>query len=110
MSSFDDMGYNVVERRHGAGRVRARTAQELGTVIRERRHERNLTQAQLATEAKVGRTWLVEVENGHPRAELDKVLRLLAVLDLTVDISPAESAEVDLDALLKRHQRRERHG
>ena len=90
--------------------MRARTARELGVVIRERRHERNLTQQQLATEAQVGRTWLVEVENGHPRAELDKVLRLLAVLDLILDVSPGETGEVDLDALLERHQPRDRHG
>ena len=89
--------------------MRARTARELGTVIRERRRELNLTQQQLADQAKVGRTWLVAVEAGHQRAELDKVLRVLGVLDLTLDVSPDETAEVDLDALLERHPRG-RHG
>jgi y4mF family transcriptional regulator len=79
--------------------MRARTARELGTVIRERRRELNLTQQQLADQAKVGRTWLVAVEAGHQRAELDKVLRVVAVLGLTLDVSPDVPAEVDLDAI-----------
>jgi HTH-type transcriptional regulator / antitoxin HipB len=110
ISPFGNIRYDVVERQHGASEMRARTARELGTVIRERRRELNLTQQQLAVRAKVGRTWLVAVEAGHPRAELDKVLQVLAVLDLTLDVSTDEPAEVDLDALLERHQPRSRRG
>jgi HTH-type transcriptional regulator/antitoxin HipB len=86
--------------------MRARTARDLGTVIRERRRELKLTQQQLADRSKVGRTWLVAVEAGHQRAELDKVLRVLAVLDLTLDVSPGEANDVDLDTLLERHRPR----
>jgi y4mF family transcriptional regulator len=82
----------------------SKTARELGIVVRERRHELGMTQQQLADLARVGRTWLVAVEAGHQRAELDKVLSVLSVLDLTLDVSPEVGTDVDLDALLDRHR------
>lgn len=81
--------------------MRTRTAQDLGMVVKTQRNRVGMTQQQLADAARVGRPWLVAVEAGHERAQLDKVLRVLAVLDLTVDVSPADhTANVDLDALL----------
>jgi HTH-type transcriptional regulator / antitoxin HipB len=92
--------------------MRAKTARDVGIVIRERRHELNLTQQQLADQARVGRTWLVAVEAGHQRAELDKVLRVLAVLDLRLDVSPDSPVEgpIDLDEVLDRYAPRDHHG
>lgn len=110
MSSNGDIAERVVVRQHEVRAIRARTASELGIVIRERRHSLGMTQQQLADLAQVGRTWLVAVEAGHPRAELDKVLRALAVLDLTLDVSADESSNVDLDALLARRRPQARGG
>lgn len=90
--------------------VRARTAREIGAAIREARRKRGLTQEQLAVQAEVSRPWLVEVEHGHQRAELDKVLRVLAVLDLTLDLSPSDPLDLDLDSVLSRHEPRRRRG
>lgn len=96
--------------------MRVSTPHELGLRVRERRHDLRLSQQVLADRAGVSRPWLVAVEQGHPRAELGKLLALLAELGLTLDLSvaagvlPADQPEVvDLDQLMDainaRHQR-----
>ena len=53
---------------------------QLGRTLRRLRREQNLTQEQLARKAHVSRTFLIELEDGHPRAELAKVLEVFAAL------------------------------
>jgi len=96
--------------------MRASTPSELGLLVRERRHDLRLSQQELADRAGVSRPWLVTVEQGHSRAELGKVLALLAELGLTLDLSAAdarvepgsEQETVDLDKLLADHDARSR--
>ena len=97
--------------------MRASTPRELGLLVRERRHDLRLSQAELAARAGVSRPWLVAVEQGHARAELGKLLALLAELGLNLDLSPdadtrVESGDqprvVDLDELLSEHDTRTR--
>lgn len=98
--------------------MRASTPRELGSLVRERRHDLHLSQQQLAHLAGVSRPWLVAVEAGHQRAELGKLLALLAELGLTLDLSPIPSREsrgrgtqppvVDLDELLDAHDSKRR--
>jgi uncharacterized protein (TIGR03437 family) len=52
-----------------------RTASDLGALIRERRLKFGLDQLALARKAGTSRKWLVEVENGKPRAEIGLILR-----------------------------------
>lgn len=71
-----------------------RTVDRLGQVVREARAEQKLTQAQLAQKAHVGRLFVMELEAGHPRAELGKVLDVLEALGLqlcTVPVAPEQS-------------------
>lgn len=83
MSPFIDKEVTVMEQ------VRVvRTAGEVGAMVRAGRRRLGLTQEALAQQAGVGRAWLVEVEGGKPRAELEMVLRVLATLDLRVELSP----------------------
>ncbi len=93
--------------------MRVSTPRELGLLVRERRHDLRLSQAELADRAGVGRPWLITVEKGHARAELGKLLALLAELGLTLDLSPdadvepgAQPAILDLDTLLDEHDAR----
>ena len=65
---------------------------DLGAAIRERRLALELDQLTLAKKAGVSRKWLIEVENGKPRAEIGLVFRTLKALGLTVTIA-AESPE-----------------
>jgi HTH-type transcriptional regulator / antitoxin HipB len=98
--------------------MRANTPRELGLVVRTRRHDLRLSQQELADRAGVSRPWLVSVEAGHPRAELGKLLTLLAELGLTLDLSPTPAVEaprpgtqpqvVDLDGLLESHDAKQR--
>lgn len=50
--------------------------------VRDGRRAMHLTQVQLAERAGVGRKFVVELEAGHPRAELSKVLDVLRALDI----------------------------
>lgn len=61
---------------------------ELGALIRVTRRSLGLTQRTLAEAVGVSRQWLVEVERGKPRAELELVLQTLRALELMVWVAP----------------------
>ncbi|MGY4627252.1 type II toxin-antitoxin system Y4mF family antitoxin [Bradyrhizobium sp. SEMIA] len=84
-----------------------RTAADLGAVIRDRRKRLKLDQSTLAKQVGVSRQWLIEVEHGHPRAELGLILRVLDALGIKLDADSNPSAgrsapktAVDLDAIV----------
>lgn len=70
--------------------MEVRTMADVGAVMREAREDAGLTQVELARRARVSREWLVKVESGRTSAELPRILAVLAVLDLTLDISRRE--------------------
>jgi HTH-type transcriptional regulator / antitoxin HipB len=86
-----------------------RTAADLGAFIRERRLKLGMDQSDLAEKAGTSRKWIVEVEQGKPRAEIGLVFRTLKTLGVSLDIvvdraekaSPArESTNVDINSIL----------
>jgi HTH-type transcriptional regulator/antitoxin HipB len=90
--------------------MRTRTAKDLGAIIRDRRKQLKLDQATFANRIGVSRQWIIEVERGHPRAELGLVLRALDELGLKIDASAERakppSAVVDIDAIVARAKKR----
>ena len=58
------------------------TPKELGLAIRARRKELGWDQATLAAQVGVTRQWVIEMEKGKPRVELDLALRALRALGL----------------------------
>lgn len=94
-----------------------RTPADLGAVMRERRKQLKLDQATLAKRIGVSRAWVIEVEHGHPRAELALVLRTLDALGLRLDALATEgrsadgkvhsSGSVDIDAIVAKARKRE---
>ncbi|WGR97864.1 helix-turn-helix domain-containing protein [Bradyrhizobium sp. ISRA443] len=86
--------------------ARARTPADLGAVIRDRRKRLKLDQSTLAKRIGVSRQWVIEVEHGHPRAELALVLRALDALGIPVDAnsgtptSPGSTSAVDINAIV----------
>ncbi|MCY4632558.1 MAG: helix-turn-helix domain-containing protein [bacterium] len=79
------------------------TSRDLGMAIRRARHDKGLSQVELAARAGVGRPWLSETENGKRTAEIGRILLVLSSLDLAVALIPAPipgDAGVDLDSLL----------
>jgi HTH-type transcriptional regulator/antitoxin HipB len=81
-----------------------RTPADLGAVIRDRRKQLELDQATFAKRVGVSRQWVIEIEHGHPRAELGLVLRALDVLDIhldaKVDHTKRSLGATDIDAIL----------
>lgn len=66
------------------------TAAELGALIRGRRKALGLGQAELAQRVAVTRQWVIDIEKGKPRAELELVMRALHALDLGVVVETPE--------------------
>jgi HTH-type transcriptional regulator/antitoxin HipB len=66
--------------------MRMRTATDLGAFIRERRTMLGMDQVDLAEKAGTSRKWLIEVEQGKPRAEIGLILRTLKTLGVSIDL------------------------
>lgn len=84
-----------------------RTSSDLGALIRERRVNLGLDQISLAKKAGTSRKWLIEVENGKPRAQIGLILRTLKALGVMLaarDVPPAHAKTptktVDIDRII----------
>ena len=66
--------------------MRMRTATDLGAFIRERRTKLGMDQVALAEKAGTSRKWLIEVEQGKPRADIGLILRTLKTLGVSIDL------------------------
>jgi HTH-type transcriptional regulator/antitoxin HipB len=66
--------------------MRIRTATDLGAFIRERRTKLGMDQIALAQKAGTSRKWLIEVEQGKPRAEIGLILKTLKTLGISIDL------------------------
>jgi HTH-type transcriptional regulator/antitoxin HipB len=89
-----------------------RTPADLGAVIRDRRRELGLGQAQLAERIGVSRQWVVGVERGRARAELGLVLRTLDSLAIRLNTSPDAAQSKtrptpDIDAIIASARKRD---
>jgi HTH-type transcriptional regulator/antitoxin HipB len=86
-----------------------RTASDLGALIRERRLKLGLDQIDLARKAGTSRKWLVEVENGKPRAEIGLILRTLKALGVALaaaDTTKTAAPSVDINQVIDSLKRR----
>jgi len=84
-----------------------RTPTDLGAVIRDRRKGLKLDQSTLAKRIGVSRQWVIDIEHGHPRAELTLVLRALDALGIPLHASGepgtrAAPSGVDINAIVAR--------
>ena len=68
-----------------------RTPSDLGAWIRERRIKLGFDQLTLAKKAGTSRKWLIEVENGKPRAEIGLIFRTLKALGVALTIGDTTS-------------------
>ena len=89
--------------------MKIRTAKDLGAFIREHRIKLGMDQSDLAEKSGTSRKWIVEVEQGKPRAEIGLVLRTLKALGVSLDLAadrsrkaaPAsEPRNVDINSIL----------
>lgn len=95
--------------------MKIRTAADLGAFIRERRVKLTMDQSDLAEKAGTSRKWIVEVEQGKPRAEIGLVLRTLKALGVSLDVAvdrgrkpsaASESGHVDINNILNSLKKR----
>jgi HTH-type transcriptional regulator/antitoxin HipB len=91
--------------------MRVRSSIDFGLVIRERRRDLGLSQGELAARVGVSRQWIVGMEKGKPRAEVDLLLRTLNALGLELNVeaegarrreSFPEIPDIDIDAVIDR--------
>jgi HTH-type transcriptional regulator/antitoxin HipB len=68
-----------------------RTALDIGQMVKRQRNDMNLRQLDVAGLANTGNRLIVDVENGKPTVQLQKVLDLLDILGLEVVIQPKTS-------------------
>jgi HTH-type transcriptional regulator/antitoxin HipB len=92
-----------------------RTPADLGAVIRDRRKRLKLDQSTLAKRIGASRQWVIEVEHGHPRAELGLVLRALDALGIPLQAGSDQGkshgagvvpAAVDINAIVAKARKR----
>ncbi len=69
------------------------TPQNIGQTIRSRRKQLGWDQAKLGDHVGVSRQWIINIEQGKPRAEIGLILRTLHVLDLSMYIGAMENTE-----------------
>ncbi len=74
--------------------MQIRTTADLGAFIRERRVKLAMDQSGLAEKAGTSRKWIVEVEQGKPRAEIGLVLRTLKALGVSLEIAVERTQKV----------------
>jgi len=74
-----------------------RTMAELGTLVRRRRQEHGVRQAEAAALAGVGPRFLSELERGKETAEIGRVLQVLERLGLVVWVAPRGTSPESLD-------------
>lgn len=67
------------------------TIAEIAAVVRGRRKDLGLSQAEVAARARVSRPWLSEFERGKPKAELHLALRLFEALGLDMTLQPRDA-------------------
>jgi HTH-type transcriptional regulator/antitoxin HipB len=65
----------------------------LGNAIREMRIAKGLSKPDAAARCRVGRRFLLEVENGKPTVRLDKVLAVMKGLGIIAIVLPGELGE-----------------
>lgn len=91
--------------------MKVRSIRDLAAVVRGRRTDLGLSQAELAARAGVSRKWIYQFEAGKPTAELGLILRVLDALGLVLDVTYDEQATAgrrarDLDTLIEEHRGR----
>lgn len=70
------------------GETTVRSAAELGAVVRAQRKRLALRQLDVAGLGNTGNRFLVDLENGKPTVQLQKVLKIVNLLGLEVVLRP----------------------
>lgn len=79
----------------------ATSAADLGSMLREARQAKKMSQSDLATMVGVTRQWVISAEKGAPTARVDLILDALRCVDLLVDVVHDDTTDA-VDAVFGR--------
>lgn len=90
--------------------MRIRSTRDLAAVVKGRRKDLAVSQAELAQRAGVARKSISELESGKTQPELALVLRVLEQLGLDIEVGRGVDARtqkrtVNLDTIIDEHRR-----
>lgn len=91
--------------------MRIRSAGDLAAIVKGRRKDLVISQAELAHRAGVARKSIGELESGKTQPELGLTLRVLEQLGLVIEVELGTDARsrkrvVDLDAVIEEYRRK----
>ncbi len=72
-----------------------RNEKQLGALIRSARRKRNWRQVDLARRASMRQQLISDLENGTSSSRLDTILKILAALDLDLDVTDRRTPSFD---------------
>lgn len=72
-----------------------RNRKDLGAAVRRARRAKKLSQADLASMASVRQPLISELENGTTSVTINTLLKVLAPLDLDLNLAPRQTASFD---------------
>lgn len=70
------------------------TLRETGAAIRDAREKQGLTQAKLASRARVSRSFIVDLESGKPTVEASKLFDTAQALGFEIALRSMDTGEV----------------
>jgi len=82
-------------------------AEQLGTLIREKRQAKGLSQSDLASQLGVERKWVLRLEAGNPAAEVGLVLKGLEAVGIQGELFASPTGNVDRSESAPRRNRPE---
>ncbi len=77
----------------------ARSPKQFGALIHNARIQRNLTQQALAASVGTGQKTISRIEGGQTGTTLETLFRVMAALDLDVQIAPRSKGGADLSGI-----------
>jgi len=91
--------------------MRVRSAGDFAAVVKGRRKDLAISQAELARRAGVARKSISELESGKTQPELPLMLRVIEQLGLVIEVARGSDARaqkrvIDLDAVIEEHRRK----
>lgn len=72
-----------------------RNNKEFGEAIRNERLKKKMRQVDLARKASVRQALISELENGATQSKIDTLFKVLAALEMDLEIAPRRKAEFD---------------
>ena len=78
----------------------------LGKIITAHRKTSELTQAQLAKLAGVGKTVVFDIEHGKETLRFDKLLKILSALNIQIELTSPIMLQIESEISLKKSKRK----